>query len=191
MFFIHFEIRYFRHLNFNQFILLVILIYTILIIVFLKFSLLCNFPVKLLLVMNLSFSRISRRKTSIYSSFSTKYSLLRLYILVHGYIWILSLFSYLVFIIHTVNSSLSMLTHRNELLIWISILITVLSTYKLSNLVKFINHILIWRQNIMISYILITFFLINRSLVATGYSMLVQNLLKFLINFILSFISIH
>ena len=121
------------------------LIVTVLIVVFLKPRLFCNFSVKLLLIVNLGFFRVSRRKTPIYGSFSTKNPLLRLCILANGLIWILRLLPYLILIINTVYSSLSMLAHRNELLIWISILIALLSTNKLSNLVKLIDHILTWR----------------------------------------------
>ena len=167
------------------------LIVTVLIVIFLKPRLFCNFPVKLLLIVNLGFFRISRRKTPIYGSFSTKNSLLRLWILANWLIWILRLLSYLVLIINTVYSSLSMLAHRNELLIWISILIALLSAYQLSHLVKLIDHILTWRQNIMVSDVLIAFFLINCSLVAIGNAMLVQYQLKFLIDFILSFVPVH
>ena len=120
----HFKTWNFGNLNFNQFILLIILIIN-----FLKFCLFCNFSVKLMLVMNLNFSRISRRKTPIYRSFSTKYSLLRLSILVHRLLRNLSLFSYLILIIDSINSSLTVLTHRNKLLIWIFILVAILCTY--------------------------------------------------------------
>ena len=75
--------------------------------------------------------------------------------------------SNLILIVYTVDSSLTVLAHRNELLIWIPVVTTILSAHQLSHLIKLIEHVFIRWQNIIVSYVLVTLFLIITSLVAS------------------------
>ena len=75
--------------------------------------------------------------------------------------------SYLILIVYTVDSSLTVLAHWNELLIWISVVTTILSAHQLSHLIELIEHVFIRWQNIIVSYVLVTLFLIITSLVAS------------------------
>ena len=146
---------------------------------------------ELLLIMNLSISRISWRKPAVYSSFATENPLLRLCIWICRLRGNLILISNLILIVYTVDSSLTVLAHRNELLIRIPVVTTILSAHQLSHLIKLIEHVFIRWQNIIVSYVLVTLFLIITSLVASWNTLLIQDLLEFLVYFILPFIPIH